>query len=292
MATTLREFLSGLAQDRKELGAFIADPDQAMADAGLSDEDAALLQSRDMAQIQTRLMEDGDETPAPMLVVAAEDLQRTAQGGTVGLTLFPNQPLTMPIQILAPTFQQVSPVISPQITPLILPQVQPQITPLVVPQIQPQVQPQVTPLVLPQVQPQITPLIQPQVQPQITPLVLPQVQPQITPLIQPQISPLVWPQVTPLVMPQISPVFVPERQPQPAPQPAPTPVVTPVSIPGGPLPYPTPTITYIPPLTIPSPTSGWAMPSGFWGAGNGVPPTVVTPNSPIMFQMYAPRYYG
>ena len=233
---TIKDFLSGLASDRKALGAFIADPDQATKDAGLDDDDRDAVLSRDPNRINARMAALGETAATAVLVVSAEDIQ--AAMNPVGLTLVPNTPVTFPVRQLFPTqlfptqlFPTQFPTLNPQIAPTILPQVTPQITPQIQPQVWPQVwpvQPQiVTPQIAPQITPQIAPQISPQVTPQITLQVTPQIQPQIwpqivTPQIQPQIWPIIQPQIvspqivapqivvpmfTPLVAPQYSPGF-------------------------------------------------------------------------------------
>lgn len=215
---TIKDFLSGLASDRKALGAFIADPDQATKDAGLDDDDRDAVLSRDPNRINARMAVLGETTATAVLVVSAEDIQ--AAMNPVGLTLVPNTPVTFPIRQLFPTqfFPTQFPTLNPQIAPTILPQVTPQITPQIQPQVWPQVwpvQPQiVTPQIAPQISPQVTPQITlqvtPQIQPQIWPqIVTPQIQPQIWPIIQPQIvaPQIVVPMFTPLVAPQYSPGF-------------------------------------------------------------------------------------
>ena len=203
---TIKDFLSGLASDRKALGAFIADPDQATKDAGLDDDDRDAVLSRDPNRINARMVALGETAAAAVLVVSAEDIQ--AAMNPVGLTLVPNTPVTFPIRQLFPT--QLFPTLISQIAPTVLPQVTPQITPQIGPQISPIFQPQVWPqIVTPQIQPQIWPIVQPQiVSPQIvTPQITLQVAPQITPQIQPQ----VWPQiVTPQIQPQIWPIIQPQ----------------------------------------------------------------------------------
>lgn len=200
---TIKDFLSGLASDRKALGAFIADPDQATKDAGLDDDDRDAVLSRDPNRINARMAALGETAATAVLVVSAEDIQ--AAMNPVGLTLVPNTPVTFPIRQLFPTqfFPTQFPTLNPQIAPTILPQVTPQITP----QIQPQVWPQVWP-----VQPQIvTPQIAPQITPQIAPQISPQVTPQITLQVTPQIQPQIWPQiVTPQIQPQIWPIIQPQ----------------------------------------------------------------------------------
>ena len=213
---TIKDFLSGLASDRKALGAFIADPDQATKDAGLDDDDRDAVLSRDPNRINARMAVLGETAATAVLVVSAEDIQ--AAMNPVGLTLVPNTPVTFPIRQLFPTqfFPTQFPTLNPQIAPTILPQVTPQITPQIQPQVWPQVwpvQPQiVTPQIAPQISPQVTPQITlqvtPQIQPQIWPqIVTPQIQPQIWPIIQPQIvaPQIVVPMFTPLVAPQYSP---------------------------------------------------------------------------------------
>ncbi len=207
---TIKDFLSGLASDRKALGAFISDPDQAVADAGLDDDDRDAVLSRDPNRINARMAALGETMATAVLVVSAEDLQ--AAMNPVGLTLVPNTPVTFPIRQMFPT--QLFPTLNPQIAPTVLPQVTPQIQPQFWPQVvTPQITLQVTPQVQPQIWPQIvTPQIQPQVQPQVWPqIVTPQITLQVAPQIQPQVQPQIWPQI---VAPQISPVFQPQIWPQ------------------------------------------------------------------------------
>lgn len=58
---TLREYLSELATDPKKLGAFIADPDAALEETDLSEEDRELVKSGDLHAINSRLVAEGDE---------------------------------------------------------------------------------------------------------------------------------------------------------------------------------------------------------------------------------------
>ncbi|HYW72774.1 MAG TPA: hypothetical protein VE961_17245 [Pyrinomonadaceae bacterium] len=66
MAETLKEFLCELATDPKRLGAFISDPDAAMSEAGLEDDDRHVLKSGNMALIHQRLV---SQEPPPTIVV-------------------------------------------------------------------------------------------------------------------------------------------------------------------------------------------------------------------------------
>lgn len=153
---TIKDFLSGLASDRKALGAFIADPDQATKDAGLDDDDRDAVLSRDPNRINARMAALGETAATAVLVVSAEDIQ--AAMNPVGLTLVPNTPVTFPIRQLFPTqlFPTQFPTLNPQIAPTILPQVTPQITPQIQPQVWPQVWPVQPQIVTPQIAPQIT----------------------------------------------------------------------------------------------------------------------------------------
>ncbi|HYW73119.1 MAG TPA: hypothetical protein VE961_18980, partial [Pyrinomonadaceae bacterium] len=192
MAENLRQFLSEIATDPKRLGAFISDPEAAMDEAGLEDDDKQLVKSADLVQINQRLLAEskGEATPPVVVIVGTEGVRSHFTEAAKGVAASPSTFQTFPTlpQLL------VHPNISPYlVAPLILP---PQITPhIVAPLIWP---PQITPHI-------VTPLITPQITPHIVaPLILP---PQITPHI---VAPLILPpQITPhIVAPQIAPQIV------------------------------------------------------------------------------------
>jgi hypothetical protein len=79
MATELRDFLADLATDPKSLAGFIGDPDAAMEQADLAEEDRKLLRSGNLAAIQARLagVDVGSATtPQIVVVVGLEQLQK------------------------------------------------------------------------------------------------------------------------------------------------------------------------------------------------------------------------
>jgi hypothetical protein len=184
---SFRSFLVGLATDPAKLGQFMKDPDGSMSDAGLAEEDKAIILSGDLGAINARIRGQAAPRPAPLLVVdmAAEDESGQA----------------------TPTIRAL-PVASLQIYPQVVP-VRPVIQPQVVyPQI---VYPQIHPQIYPQVQPQIYPqIIYPQIHPQIYPQIHPQIYPQIYPLIHQVVSPMIYPQIHPVIYPQIHPLIYPE----------------------------------------------------------------------------------
>ena len=150
------------------------DPDGSMSDAGLAEEDKAIVLSGNLGAINARIRGPAAPKPAPLLVVdmAGEDESGRATPAVRAL-----------------------PIAAPQIYPQILP-VQPVIQPVIQPQI---VYPQI---VYPQVHPQIYPqIIYPQIHPQIFPQIFPQVHPQIYPqIIYPQIHPQIFPQIYPQII--------------------------------------------------------------------------------------------
>src|SRR5512142_557742 len=101
-SVTLRSFLAGLATDRTKLGAYIADPDAAMTEAGLGPEQQELLKSGNLGLIYARFVaeqEGGAQAPAMVVVVDGEQLQDAYARG-----LFPQSQL-----VGAAVYQQAPP---------------------------------------------------------------------------------------------------------------------------------------------------------------------------------------
>ena len=118
-----RRFLVGLATDPAQLGRFIKDPLGTMAEAGLSPQDQATLQSADPGAIHARLT--GAPTPGTPVTVLVVNVGEGAPGAET-LHVTPAAQIVAP-QIIHP---QILPqqVIHPQIWPqqIIHPQVLPQ----------------------------------------------------------------------------------------------------------------------------------------------------------------------
>jgi hypothetical protein len=144
------------------------DPDGSMSDAGLAEEDKAIVLSGNLGAINARIRGPAAPKPAPLLVV---DMAGEDESGQATPTVRA-QPIAS-LQIY-PQVLPVQPVISQQIYPQIFPQIRPQIYPLIYQQVYPQIYPQIYPQVQPQIFPLIHQLIYPQIYPQIQPLIYPE----------------------------------------------------------------------------------------------------------------------
>jgi hypothetical protein len=171
-----RSFLVGLATDPAKLGEFMKDPDGSMSDAGLAEEDKAIVLSGNLGAINARIRGQAAPRPAPLLVVdmAAEDESGQAMPTVRAL------PIAL-LQIYPQGFA-VQPVVQPVVDPVIQPVISQQIHP----QIRPLIYPLVNQLIYPQIYPQVHPQIYPQIYPLINQLIYPQIYPQIQPLIYPE----------------------------------------------------------------------------------------------------------
>ena len=120
---SFRSFLVGLATDPAKLGQFMKDPDGSMSDAGLAEEDKAIVLSGNLGAINARIRGQAAPKPAPLLVVDMAGEDEAGEAGPI-IRALPMAPLEVYPQITYPVYPQI---VYPQIHPQIYPQIYPQI---------------------------------------------------------------------------------------------------------------------------------------------------------------------
>lgn len=106
MAEQLKKLLATLAKDSKELGSFITDPKSYLSDKDIDENEIELILSGNLNAINAKLSGfDISQNPTPLVVIVDakqnSDLYSNlakipSNPGNSGLTLYPNQVLTIP----------------------------------------------------------------------------------------------------------------------------------------------------------------------------------------------------